>query len=233
VKLIQKGKPPKALTEYAAEPVGTSYADMPEPVKQAIREALAEEQGHLCAYCMSRIHPDAASMKNDHLAAQRPERGASTGGAKLALSYSNMVGVCKGGEGRPYHEQHCDTHKRNTAISVNPIDASSGWERAMFYEEDATPTYEPSYLIHSRHAAHEKDVSQTLNLNVASLGIARWSAIKAVVGRLSRTHPGPWTRAVVEREIRRYEQRDDQGRFAPFCEAIVFYLRKRLARCQR
>jgi hypothetical protein len=129
--------------------------------------------------------------------------------------------------------QHCDAHKRNAILSINPTDVASGWERALYYEAGATDEHAKLYNNHSRHPAHEADIHETLNLNVPSLGIARWAAVEAVIDHVGRKNPGAWTKAVLEREIKRFEQRDSQGRYAPFCEAILFQLRKRLARCPR
>lgn len=228
VKLIRKPKrPPTKLTEYLAEPVGISYESAP---KQAIREALAKEQGHLCAYCTGRIEPNERSMKIDHRAPQKPPIDADPGGKKLALYYRNMLGVCKGGEGRAPHEQHCDTHKRNTALSIDPTDSFSGWDETLSYKVEKTPEHQPAYVISSSHAAYNKDLTETLNLNVKVLARARYDAIVGALDGIRRKNPEGWTRAVLEHAIKRLEERDSRGRFAPFCEATIFYLRKRLAR---
>jgi hypothetical protein len=118
-------------------------------------------------------------------------------------------------------------------LAIDPTDTSSGWERALYYEAGKTSGHEKTYEVHSRNAAHEDDIDEKLNLNVASLGIARRAALDGVIDELARKHKEGWTRAVLEHVIKRYEGRDSRGRHAPFCEAIVFYLRKRLARCPR
>ena len=85
MKLIRKPKrPPTKLTEYLAEPLGTNYESAP---KQAIRDALAREQGHLCAYCMGRIEPSERSMKIDHLAPQKPPSGPGGFGSREPSGY--------------------------------------------------------------------------------------------------------------------------------------------------
>lgn len=51
---IKKGKAPKELLQYGRQDL-SSYAGMPSDVKKKVIESLLSEQGHLCAYCMSRI----------------------------------------------------------------------------------------------------------------------------------------------------------------------------------
>ena len=51
---IKKGNEPKELLQYRQQDFA-SYADMPSDVKKKVIESLLSEQGHLCAYCMSRI----------------------------------------------------------------------------------------------------------------------------------------------------------------------------------
>jgi uncharacterized protein (TIGR02646 family) len=231
VKLIRKPKrPPSELTEYLAEPIATSYEDAP---KQKIREELAKEQGYLCAYCMARIRDNEPSMKIDHLSPQKPRSDAEPGGKALALYYRNMLGVCKGGEGRAHQEQHCDTHKGNTPISIDPTDAFSGWEKSLRYEVGRTAEHQPLYVISSSHAAYNKDLTETLNLNVRALAGARYQAIQGAIEGIRLKNPDAWTKAELERAIKRFGERDSQGRYTPFCEAIIFYLRKRLARAPR
>ena len=51
---IKKGTEPKELLEYRKQEFA-SYADMKGDVKEKVMKSLLSEQGHLCAYCMSRI----------------------------------------------------------------------------------------------------------------------------------------------------------------------------------
>ena len=108
--LIQKGKEPPSLREYRSDPFAT-YEGY--PAKDDLRQALAREQGHICCYCMGRISPNADEMKIEHWAPQ-------SSNASLQLAYSNLLGACRGGEGRTRSKQHCDTHKGEEAIDIDP-----------------------------------------------------------------------------------------------------------------
>lgn len=215
MRVIRKGRPPKGLTEYRAEPVGTSYGNLR---KEEVREALAKEQGYLCAYCMGRIAPDKDHMKIDHREAQKSEGG---GGKAIALVYKNMLGVCKGGEGLARKHQHCDTYKKNRPLKIDPTDAQSGWERTVRYGAGGN--------IASSLPALETDLNEILNLNVDSLKEARRSAVQGALSVIGRESPGEWSEAVVRRAIARFEEPDAGGRLSVFCEAVLYFLRKRLA----
>ena len=52
--LIKKGREPDKLLSYRQQ-VGASYDDMDKEVREELLNKLIWEQGHLCAYCMSKI----------------------------------------------------------------------------------------------------------------------------------------------------------------------------------
>lgn len=69
--LIKKLPAPSELEtlKKEAEKLGLSdkeaYDRLRNPLKSKVREALMQEQGHLCAYCMRRI-PDERIMETDN-----------------------------------------------------------------------------------------------------------------------------------------------------------------------
>lgn len=67
---IRKGTEPRSLTEYRNQP-GATYEGYRE--KDALRDALLEEQGYICAYCMRRISKE--KMKIEHWKAQNAPDG--------------------------------------------------------------------------------------------------------------------------------------------------------------
>ena len=112
MKSIQKSAEPRSLTYYRAaqaQPYSTTvYDDFAH--KDELREYLLQDQGHLCCYCMRRIAAD--TMKIEHWAPQSQH-------CELTLTYTNLIGACYGGEGKPFAEQHCDTHKGNDPICLS------------------------------------------------------------------------------------------------------------------
>jgi len=84
--------------------------------KSDIRKALVEEQHGLCAYCMRRIVDDGNVMAIEHWFPLSQSK-------KLALEYSNMLGVCQGGrkgEGDRQRILCCDASKDENKITIDP-----------------------------------------------------------------------------------------------------------------
>ena len=82
---------------------------MPKDVKFALRQSLLEEQGCLCAYCMSRIH--------DRIKIERYERR----NPQNEPEYSNLLAVCtRNSAGNQFEHQHCNTKKSNRRLHINP-----------------------------------------------------------------------------------------------------------------
>lgn len=207
---ITKGREPRSLTEHRAAAYATydNYAD-----KDGLRDALLAEQGSLCCYCMSRI--DAKRMKIEHWAAQdtHPER---------QLDYHNLLGACLGRQGSPREQQHCDTHKGNEALTLHPADPQRACEQVVFYRDDGR--------VDSHSAVVRRDLDEVLNLNVRSLRENRKAAVKGMQDVLQSKRAGGWPRAILERELRRWREPDDEGKYREYCRVVVFWLEKRLAR---
>lgn len=110
--LIHKSPAPPALEalKKEAEKQGLSdkegYDLLRNPLKKQVREALMQEQGHLCAYCMRRI-PDERILQEDtdlsdayleHWQSRSSARGT---GENKGLDYQNLLAVCSGNEKAP------------------------------------------------------------------------------------------------------------------------------------
>jgi uncharacterized protein (TIGR02646 family) len=214
MKLIKKGREPKSLREYRTAAYAT-YEGYPN--KDELRELLAREQGHICCYCMSRIRPTADGMKIEHWASQDlcPE---------LQLAYSNLFGTCKGGEGRPGNEQHCDTSKGNRDITINPTDSNRNCERLLRYLGDGT--------VESDDPDVQRDIVEILRLNTASLPSNREDALRSALQFLVRKHKGEWSAALLRHEIIKWRNIDSDGMYAPYCQVVVQYLEKKLRQRQ-
>ena len=209
MKLIHKGTEPASLREYRSDPFATydGYA-----AKDDLRAALAEEQGAICCYCMSRISPGADGMKIEHWAAQSTVEGEG-----LALAYSNMLGACKGGEGNRREEQHCDTHKGSDGLTINPTHPSC--EQGIKYSRAGE--------IASLDPRINRDLCETLNLNTSRLRNNRKAVLDALIEGISRKSGGPdtWTRALLRKEVARWQSRSD-GKHHPFCQVALYQLER-------
>jgi len=100
----QKGPEPDELKQLRSTP-GASYESLGGSNKDAVRRALIQDQGALCAYCQQRISDSESGMKIEHWQSQslHPDK---------QLNWSNLLGVCRGEsciEGKKV--RHCDTSR--------------------------------------------------------------------------------------------------------------------------
>jgi uncharacterized protein (TIGR02646 family) len=195
---------------------GAAYANLPHAVKDELREQLAREQGYLCCYCMQRIWPAPDGMKIEHWASQT--HPATT---HRQLDWKNLLGACKGGEGSPQRDQHCDTRKGDTPLTVNPTEERC--ERLLRFLADGT--------IDSDERAIKDDINQTLNLNQALLKNNRRAILAAFLEAMARKHPSAtWSEAAMEKELAVLQHPNAGGMLSPYCQVPIYWLKKRMGR---
>lgn len=218
---IKKGTPPHSLVEFQQRE-GASYDSVDFP-KTDVRHALLQEQGGLCAYCMARITED--NVQIEHWVPQKGEHyvGIHTQEEcdRLAIDYRNMLGVCSGGEGQAYQYTTCDEHRKNLRIRIDP--RQQWMVDSLQYRRDGTITSTDKDLTY--------DISVTLNLNETTLIANRHSAWEACKEAMRRQHKtGTWTKAMIRKQIARYEGRDEKGNRLPYAGIVLFWLKKYLQR---
>lgn len=222
--VIKKKHEPRSLTEFRKK-VGAAYSNADFP-KDDVRDSLLEEQGGLCAYCMSRISKD--SMKIEHWIPQKNEYYADTHSQsdcdKLAIEYGNMLGVCPGkGFGTGHDHDTCDTHRGNKRIKVTPLD-----EYIV-----GTIRYDHKGFIASSDDSIQIDIQETLNLNEESLVANRKSAWDACVASMLRNQErGKWSTVLIDKQIRHYEGTNANGYRYPY-SGIVLYLLKKMRKSKQ
>lgn len=210
MRTIRKGVEPASLTQHRCAPHADydNYSD-----KDALREALAAEQRGLCCYCLSRIRPEASRMKIEHWHCQANHPNEQ-------LDYANLLGACLGNEGQPRNQQHCDTRKGNEELSRNPANPR--------HEVDNLVRFRGDGRITSHDPVFDDELNRVLNLNVAFLRNNRKStldAFHAFIGKRGELH-----RSTLERLLREWNGDSHGGELREYCQVIVFWLRKRLAR---
>ncbi|WP_369573040.1 retron system putative HNH endonuclease [Acidithiobacillus sp. IBUN Pt1247-S3] len=194
------------MTQHRQQPHADydNYAD-----KAALRQALVAEQRGLCCYCQSRIQATPVGMKIEHWQCQadHPER---------QLDYSNLLGACLGGHGRPDREQHCDTRKGNNGLCFSVCDPAHPIERKIRFLGDGT--------IKADDAAIDGALNVVLNLNLPRLVSNRKAVLAAFQQRLQdgrRVDPA--------RELPKWDG-TKAGDLPEFAQVVVYWLRKRQAR---
>lgn len=163
---IQKQKEPVELVRFRATP-HAGYDGMDSVCKSALKKALLQEQGFVCAYCMSRIEEKNCTV--EHWA---PQCLNSASG----LDFGNMLAVCRR-ENVARTEQTCDVAKNGYCLKFNP--ARDGDKLQIFYDFH-------SGEIHSRDADFNTQLAHILNLNVVFLKNNRIAVLNGVRRALNK-----------------------------------------------
>lgn len=206
MRTIQKGREPSSLTRHRQQP----HADYDNYVdKDALRQALVAEQHGVCCYCQSRIKATPNGMKIEHWQCQadHPER---------QLDFSNLLGACTGGQGRPEREQHCDTRKGNGGLCFSVCDPTHPIERKIRFLGDGT--------IRSDDATVNEEINTVLNLNLPRLVNNRKGVLVAFQSCLERG-----ASLDPARELPKWDG-SQPGDLPEFSQVVVYWLQKRLAR---
>jgi uncharacterized protein (TIGR02646 family) len=205
---IQKTTEPKSLTQHRCN-THSNYENYAK--KEDIRRSLVAEQRGVCCYCMQRIHPNPEDMKIEHWQCQDQY-------PKRQLDYDNLLGACLGSEGKSKRNQHCDTRKGDNDISFNPADPFHDVESKLQFLGDGT--------IQSNDVQFNQEINDVLNLNESSLTRNRKVILNALQQGFMSGNP---SKAAIEKELRKWNG-DDGGDLEPFCQVVIYYLRKKLKR---
>lgn len=184
---------------------------MPGDVKNKMKETLLSEQGHLCAYCMTRIFLESSTIEH-----YIPRKG-KNGDVSLSLDYRNLLLVCCNGRNRQGNNRHCDVSKGDKLIAVNPTNKED--IKKVKYYNDGT--------IGSDIDSFNTDFNNTLNLNNMTLKRNRQTARLEALKQLSKNKHGEWSKDYVEKCLNHYIS---QGKKVPYVGIIIYELEKRLKR---
>ena len=188
-----------------------SKQDCKNNVAGNLRKQLLEEQGYLCCYCMSRIA--CTNSKIEHFKDQSTNR-------ELQIDYQNLFIACKGNEGQPSNNQHCDSFKG--AKNIDYVDLLSNIENDIKYKlADGT--------IFSDNTDINMEINEVLNLNVRILKRNRKQAVKKFLMVLKkRLGAGEWGKNALKKEVDRYEKKGADHKFKQFSGMFLYFLNKKL-----
>jgi uncharacterized protein (TIGR02646 family) len=206
VRSITKSAQPRTVTSVQCAPttkLGTAphaRAAFDQLDKADVREALAREQGHLCGFCMRRIRHDGQDARGEFTTkiAHRQPIHVSPG---TALTWSNLLASCDGGQRASTGVKTCDYAQGHTALTVDPTSAHSvrqlryerGDPNGAPHEERSRESTDGLYL-RTDNPQLRTDV-ETLGLNGGDLPALRGAALKAFRALLQRK-PKHWTPSV-------------------------------------
>ena len=209
MKKIIKQSEPRSLVKHRSQ-ANANYDNYPD--KDVLRKSLLKEQGYICCYCMSRIKSD--EMKIEHWQPQ-------TKYTSRQLDYRNLLGACMGNQGARPQNQHCDTRKGDSEITINPIEGDKNCENLIKYRPDGK--------IYSDDVSIHHDLNETLNLNLDFLKKNRSDALFIVIRKLDEKFPNKtWAKITVQKEIDKLNTKDENGFYDAYCQFIVSYLKSKL-----
>ncbi|WP_160715352.1 TIGR02646 family protein [Chitinophaga solisilvae] len=205
---ITKIKEPNSLTKHRQQ-VHADYDNYAE--KDEVRNSTCTEQRGICCYCMGSISPDFNHMKIEHFKCQENF-------PKEQLKYYNLLGACKGNEGRPEKEQHCDTFKGKKVLTFYPCDTKRNIGDMLEYNNDGS--------ISSKNETLNSELESVLNLNVSKLKAARKGVLDGFKETLLKR--GALHKATLVRWLADWEGTSHQGNLKPYCMVVAYWIRKRL-----
>lgn len=216
MRTIQKQREPDELIQYRLQPYAVYDGDASfTPVKAKIREHLLAEQGHLCAYCMQRIHAD--TMKIEHWQCQDNYSYAQ-------LDYKNMLGVCFGNEGESPKNQTCDTRKGNADLKYHPANVN--------HRLDSQIKYLGNGKILADDSEFDQQLNTVLNLNYSRLVQNRKRIVDDVI-RLLGKKDGSRTPAQIQKILEHWLVPNRDNQLQPYSGVAVYFLTKRLKQVSR
>lgn len=207
MKNISKGAGPESLNRHRCN-TNSDYDNYPK--KDNLRESLVGEQRGICCYCTQRIRPSADGMKIEHWQCQSrfPEK---------QLDYSNLLGACLGCQGQALERQHCDTRKGDLDLTYNPANPNHDVESKLAFLGDGT--------IQSTDTAFDSEINEILNLNERILVKNRKATLEPIKSGFMTKK---LSKADIQKELRKWNGESDDKDLEPFCQVVVYYLRKKL-----
>ena len=162
MKPIQKSKEPASLLTHRKQ-IHANYDNYPD--KDELRDYLLAEQGYICCYCMQRIKKETMKIEHWQPQSKYPEK---------QLDYQNLLAACQGNSGKPKQLQHCDTHKSEQEMTLNPLKLTESIK------------YSGNGRIYSDAPNIEQEINDILNLNTQTLVNNRAEIITAVIQDLTK-----------------------------------------------
>ncbi len=125
MKKICKSTEPTALSDFRHHHPNAQWQELRDTGPYTVvKETIFQDQGHLCAFCETRLPPEKASHQRvEHF---HPKSDTTDPDHNWTLDWENMIGVCKGGSKQsadnkvsyPTPENlSCDAHKAHLITS--------------------------------------------------------------------------------------------------------------------
>ncbi len=205
-------KEPASLRVFRDTTPNASYDGLGS-IKKDIRSTLTEEQGFLCAYCMSRIDASPTKMEIEHFISQKHHHNSPYSQQfhkDNELRYENMLGTCQG-------YRCCSGIRENVPLTISPTNTSC--ERLIQFSKNG--------VAFSNDVRIKADII-TLKLNDQVLQDNRQKVIDKAREALKLKHSKiAWNNEILNQEITDWlslkNSRYGQA-YQEYCMAAVHYL---------
>lgn len=207
MKYIHKGEEPEMFAAWKRlqnEDWTPNWDALRSPEKPVLNDALLREQGYICCYCGMRI-----SKENSHIEHLKPRSIYPN----LELEYANLLLSCQRKRTPP---EHCGYKKDDwyyEQLIVSPLEANCADFFRYAESGEIRATDDPN-----KQAAAATTIAQ-VGLNIDKLIDMRRMAIEEILEGIDEL-----TNEEIQKLIEYYEQPDADGKYSPFCAAIIYTL---------
>lgn len=192
--------------------------------KLELREALLREQGYICCFCNRVIDPKSEGDYNEREIADLPEEIEHMlpvkHHPKLALDYENLAISCRGGRGTG--NETCNASKGSSMLPLTPFNPTC--EDRIFFTEDGqiqgTDDEAEKTIEILNLTAYDEDRAET----IAGF-IYNFDDHEEMENSFSQNLI---SKADAEQIVATLSQKDNSGRFSPFCSAVISVLKREI-----
>jgi uncharacterized protein (TIGR02646 family) len=211
MRLIEKHKKnePRSLKQLRKK--GGKYTDLRGETKEAVRNALLDEQGHLCCYCLRRIN----KLEIEHIQSQKnyPEKD---------LEYTNLIASCVRDASQD-KILHCNAAKGSTEIVLNPTDENL--MKSTYFTADG--------YVHTKQTELQQELDIVLNLNNYRLTQERKNLYQLVFDEIHRLFPNKTvSKAFLEKRIKDFSEKKNE-KYEQHCQVAIYFLAKKLGQSKK
>ncbi|NEP40499.1 MAG: TIGR02646 family protein [Okeania sp. SIO2H7] len=211
MKYIKKSNEPEELANFKAaanENWQPTFREFRGEDKRKLQQKLIEEQGNICCYCGMRITREDSHIEHLKPQSKYPED---------ELNYNNLLASCQL-KREPKQPQHCGVKKDDwydEDLMVSPLEPNCGDFFRYTKEGEILPTDEEDKKIAAATTIKK------LELNIDRLQAMRLEAIEGILTDIDKL-----SKSKIEELANGFEKQDDRGKYEPFCQAVVYVLRK-------
>ena len=201
---INKRNEPAAWTQYRCTP-GVLYQ-----ASEELRQALLNEQGFICAYCMRKIqvvdfgHRESTRIDHIQSRANYPH---------LELDYGNLV-ICCPGFIDGY--EHCDKSKGAQSITF-PLFNINLQNSISYSSKDGS--------IKSSNRTWDSEINEIVRLNNSRL---KFNRLQSLDGLRKALEKRKWRNSELEAKLVLLSNPDNNGKLGSYCGISIWYLKRKL-----